>query len=558
MIEVRYVCGGLVAEVRIGRLASKQQFKTALEIIKCCTSVYDPGSRTWLVLTDGFWDEAMQELEREGIPLRIVEDEEQEVKLNGGYPFLYPFQKQGVEFLLRKRRCILADEMGLGKTVQAITAVAELKAFPCLVVCPAFLTQKWRDEIQRWTGTDSIRVVQGGKDLPQAVLEAVSRQHNWYILSAGLLSQQQEKGKKGVWDVLRRGGFRSVVVDEAHFYKNPQARRTRNLHQLVKHLNKHLKAVFLLTGTPLVKDDPREVWSLLVALHPDLDDKDFYRAFMRSFAFYEDIVVGPREMRKVVGGIENEQQLHVLLSRVLLRRLAVDVAEQLPPVVADAVYVPIPEVSELKELLKQFSELSMCALIDRIIESVTGKEEKDRKLLGIIQKIRQEIGRKKAKAVQDWLSEQVQEADKVVCFFEYKNTLNIVKKSLESKGISVYIVTGDVAPDKRFKVLEGFRKEESPAVLLCTTAAAGVGIDMDFVWRGIFVELPWSPAVLVQALKRLHRITTTRPPVITFVVAEDSSGLEKEVYTLLRKAGTFQSVIGSEIVSYSPLGVFPA
>ena len=53
---------------------------------------------------------------------------------------LYPFQHQGVEWLINRSGGILADDMGLGKTVQVISAMRLLfnraKLRTALVICP--------------------------------------------------------------------------------------------------------------------------------------------------------------------------------------------------------------------------------------------------------------------------------------------------------------------------------------------------------------------------------------------------------------------------------------
>ena len=61
---------------------------------------------------------------------------------------LYPYQSDGVAFLLSKKRAVLGDDMGLGKTRQAIVAMQiGAPEGTILVVCPASLKLNWRREI---------------------------------------------------------------------------------------------------------------------------------------------------------------------------------------------------------------------------------------------------------------------------------------------------------------------------------------------------------------------------------------------------------------------------
>lgn len=65
---------------------------------------------------------------------------------------LHPYQRVGVDFILRQGRSILADEPGLGKTATAIVAIeASPSNRNVLVVCPNSLTGWWREEKLRWS-----------------------------------------------------------------------------------------------------------------------------------------------------------------------------------------------------------------------------------------------------------------------------------------------------------------------------------------------------------------------------------------------------------------------
>ena len=106
---------------------------------------------------------------------------------------LYPFQKEGIEFGIRKHgRILLADEMGVGKTIQAIGISAIFKEnWPVLVVAPSSLKFNWRDEIIHWLKDENItkrdvQIFKSGKDefLPNV---------KFYILSYDLCSRISDK-----------------------------------------------------------------------------------------------------------------------------------------------------------------------------------------------------------------------------------------------------------------------------------------------------------------------------------------------------------------------------
>src|SRR5262245_22930938 len=66
----------------------------------------------------------------------------------------YPYQLEGIAFLMPRHAALLADEMGLGKTMQAILALRLLFQAGlirrALVVCPKPLVHNWSRELRTW------------------------------------------------------------------------------------------------------------------------------------------------------------------------------------------------------------------------------------------------------------------------------------------------------------------------------------------------------------------------------------------------------------------------
>ncbi|MDQ3024605.1 MAG: SNF2-related protein, partial [bacterium] len=90
---------------------------------------------------------------------------------------LYPFQREGVAFLVTNRRALLADDMGLGKTIQAIAAAAYLKHTQglkrALVICPASLKYQWQAEIRKFT-RERVEVIAGEPAEREAIYRAAA------------------------------------------------------------------------------------------------------------------------------------------------------------------------------------------------------------------------------------------------------------------------------------------------------------------------------------------------------------------------------------------------
>ena len=519
----------------------QEQFEAVVDLLRSgalTVAAYVPDGKEWYALNDFTLDLFLERLKALGVNVKRRTAETQGVRVPDTVVSrdgcrLWPFQVEGVRHLLTVKRGLLGDEMGLGKTCQAAVAVGIAEAYPCLVVCPAFLADKWRDEVERWTQA-RVRVASGGRDLERAVAGVAAGEYDVLVVSYGLLS------RTGTDAVLTRCRWRSVIADEAHMCKNWKAARTAALVNVVEQTDPEY--VFLLTGTPLVRDDPTEVYSLFTLLYPDIGRNPLLaRKFRSVMCIFDELRVGKRVVR-VIKGITYPERLGEALGHVMLRRLARDVARQLPPIITNVVTVQVEMSPELAEIEKKLME-SFDLLFD------TGRAPRD--LLGQLVKYRQAVGTEKAKklANSEWLYALVEETSKVVLFFEHKDALNAVLTQMKRRKIPVYVVTGDVLPSRRTEVLARARAE-GRCVLLCTTSAVGVGVDLDFIRHGVFVELPYSPTVLVQAEKRLHRLTTEEPPVLTYLVAIRGNGssvksLEWLVLKRLReKKAAFTSVVG--------------
>ncbi|MFL5859177.1 MAG: SNF2-related protein, partial [Solirubrobacteraceae bacterium] len=132
----------------------------------------------------------------------------------GGEPT--PFQWAAVRYALDARGTFLADEQGLGKTVEALTAIEADGAFPAVVICPASMKLGWERETRRWLPHRSVTVVQGRSAVPSAAEITIV---NYEVVAAH-------------HQTLARGRPRALIVDESHYCKNPQAKRTQAVRRL--------------------------------------------------------------------------------------------------------------------------------------------------------------------------------------------------------------------------------------------------------------------------------------------------------------------------------------
>ena len=204
------------------------------------------------------------------------------------------------------RSYLLADEPGLGKTAQALLAANVTGAYPLLVVVPNVVKVNWAREVQKWTPQRIATVVHGDGDDIDAFADIV-------IVNYEVLDRHV------AW--LSRRGFKGMVVDEAHFIKNKDSQRSKNVLALSRNIRAAKPdALFIaLTGTPLINqiEDFRMIWQYLGWI----DDKKPLPRLMRKL---EETELSPGDPGFFAAARS------AVIDMGIVRRKKVDVAADIP------------------------------------------------------------------------------------------------------------------------------------------------------------------------------------------------------------------------------------
>jgi superfamily II DNA or RNA helicase len=184
---------------------------------------------------------------------------------------------------------LIADEVGLGKTIEAGLIWTELRARRdarrLLVICPAMLCDKWRDELQYRFGVETTKmgaqelltelrrdkgVVPDGKGIVCSLEgirppSATKRRENPKSIKAKLVDLLESKADEDPLIDL-------CIIDEAHYLRNPES-QSNKLGELIRNVS---GSIILLSATPvnLHSDD---LFHLLEIVDPDFfqDKRDF-------------------------------------------------------------------------------------------------------------------------------------------------------------------------------------------------------------------------------------------------------------------------------------------
>lgn len=175
---------------------------------------------------------------------------------------------------------LIADEVGLGKTIEAGLIWTELRfrthATRLLVVCPAVLTEKWKQELYRRFGTSA--QVMNARELLQHLLQGDAVPNVPAIICSlqGIrpptdAMDEDSNSKLAVVRLARylndaqgQTLFDLVVIDEAHYLRNHQT-SSAFLGQLLRPVAEYF---VLLSATP-VNNRSVDLFNLVSLVDPD-------------------------------------------------------------------------------------------------------------------------------------------------------------------------------------------------------------------------------------------------------------------------------------------------
>jgi len=433
------------------------------------------------------------------------------------------------------RSFLLADEPGLGKTAQALIAAQVTGSYPLLVVVPNVVKVNWAREVDKWTPQRTATVVHGdGEDL-DAFADVV-------IVNYEVLDRHV------AW--LSRRGFRGMVVDEAHFIKNKESLRSRNVLQLARSIRAVTpNALFIaLTGTPLINqiEDFRMIWQYLGWI----DDKNPMPELMRKL---EETGLTPGDP----GFFASARQ--TVIDMGIVRRRKSDVAADIPARrIAD---IPVELDGEEGRSIHAAEQALVARLIDRyhrvlaqrpdlpseeairLVASAELEESRQATAGGdnVFSMVRR-IGQAKATPAADYTVNLARNVGKVVFFAKHIDVMDTAEAYFAKAGLRTVSIRGDQSTKARTEAIDAFTNDPDVAVAVCSLTAAGVGVNLQASSNVVLAELSWTNAEQTQAIDRVHRIGQSMPVTAWRIIAAGT--LDARISELIdSKAGLAQRAL---------------
>lgn len=474
---------------------------------------------------------------------------------------LFPHQKEGVQFLLTRKKCILADSMGLGKTSTLAVAAIEGNFDSTVIICPASLKTNWKKELMWYVPEKDITIIESivqktkgeleeflgysvGKSnkkkeelLEEAYFQGKWQNNRFVIVNYDILDEFYEIPKSWAKKAVAEAHEGSpllkyiynkkslIVIDEAHKLSNSTSKRYKIIKDLIKRGNP--EDIFLATGTP-VTNNPQNLFCLLALIkHPLSNDWNYYmERYCGAF--------------KIPAKGEKEKWTNLFLKRVRKATwydLSSDEKDKLKTFIRDnAKMITVAKdptnLDELKEMvsdvymrrIKEDMEGMVKKTIHEIYYDLTPSQlmeyetlwdeyeaaQKENNPEKVINKdllegaiYRRYLSNAMVPYTEKLVDEIIAKGEKIVVFCCFDEELYALK---EYYGDKCVIYNGKMNAKQKDAAVEKFMNDNTTMVFIGNLIAAGVGITLTRASNLVFNDLSYVPGDNQQGIDRICRI----------------------------------------------------
>lgn len=425
------------------------------------------------------------------------------------------YQKAGIEYASQRKDTLVADGMGLGKTIQALGFINKIKPKNVLVVCPKSIKYNWLEEAQKWLVDDWKFHIVNDNNAPPEDANFVIVNYEKTVKKSNLTTWLSR-----IWDVL--------ICDEAHLLKTPAAQRTQAVLgiQGLSLMRRSRRALFL-TGTPIM-NAPRELWPIIAAISP-AQFGDWSKFMNRYCQPYLD----PSGRMRFDGGTNLDELQTRLRSVCMVRRLKEDVLKELPPKIRQLIHLDDGK-GEIDPAVQRWNLMYQEKVSQASLKAEASQSEDEFRIaikeldvvVGVafteMSKYRHDTAVRKLDMAIEYIDNYLEETgSKIIIFAHHHDVLVPMLKHYGDKAVGMW-GGGTTTDAQRQEKIKAFQENPEIRIFIGGLKAAGIGITLTAAEAVIFVEGDWTPATMMQAEDRAHRIGQLKPVHVIQLVLKDT------------------------------------
>lgn len=399
------------------------------------------------------------------------------------------YQVFGTKYILHQEKVLLGDEMGLGKTMQALAAFCHLAANGgkhFLVVCPLSVVVNWKREVESQTGIPAIEVYGEDRAMEMTI---------WAAKGGVAITSFETLNKVPIPAIV---DLQMMVVDEAHYVKNPKAQRTQSVMMAAA----RAKRILFMSGTPL-ENKVEEMQFLIQCLQPQI-----------------------AEQVKNMNQLIDAENFRKAIAPVYLRRVREDVLKELPELLEKEQWgiMNQDELSAYKTALVEGSFMSV------------------RQVSWQLPDMKQST---KAQRLMEICEDAKEGGRKLIIFSFFKDVLNKVSSMLGDSCIGV--IDGSVPAGERQGMIDKLKDAPAGSALVCQIQAGGVGLNIQAASVVVFCEPQIKPSLETQAVARAYRMGQSQSVMVHRLLMDDTVD-ERVMEILKQKSQLFDSFADESLI----------
>ena len=428
---------------------------------------------------------------------------------------------------------LFGDAPGLGKSGECLLLDNAIEAKKTLVICPASLRLNWEREIRMWSTRPKVTTYPVTK-----ARDGVNLNSDFVITSYDMLRNE------GIFRALMCQMWDHLVLDEAHYLKDPRGNKRTNAITASNGLNTRVGRISMASGT-ILPNQPIECYNAVRLLNWDAIDQMSLEAFRNNYyaegggfvtGWYETVDSkgnpvrkrGPHWSDKVRNRPVNLDDLRYRLRKhLMVRRLKEDVLDELPE--KQWHIVPLQQTSQTKKALAHEGFKPVSKLMD------LGQDFDDSVPIdGSISTAMRELGEAKAPDVIAYIEQLMTEGvEKLVVGAWHRSVLKMMREKLDKYGL-VYM-DGNTSQQGKQNAVDDFQNKQEIKIILGQVIPLGEGWTLTEAQDVVLAEPYWVPGKNDQLVDRIHRIGQRGNKVLAHVPVVADSLDEKVLSRVVEK-----------------------
>ena len=426
----------------------------------------------------------------------------------------YPHQEFAVKFAQEVGNIGLLWDMGAGKTRGMIDIMRMLgtkagRMLRTLIITPPATLNNWKEEIAMHSNfpIHAVLIVSGDKK-HEVLVKALT------FDSAILITNYETMINKDLKALIKEFRPEVMVLDEAHYIKTHNAKRTKEILEL----GLNVQHKYILTGTPITNNID-DIFTLMQFLDNGEALTTNYYAFKSLYMVDKNAWMkaraGMKHFPKYVPCPEMFGILTAKIAKRCLRVLKKDVMKDLPPrieVVKEVGLAPVQKkiYEDMKRDFIAFVEdaqngnkyavIAQVAMVKalRLMQICSGHVKDDQEAI-------HEVPTGKPALLKELLEEIVIGGNnKCIIWHHFRHDVKIISKVCSDLGIKYVSMGGGMSVNERTQAMDAFNKG-SAMVFIGQRQSAGIGINLVPANYSIGYSRDFSLSTELQSRDRNYR-----------------------------------------------------